>query len=101
MSDKLVLAQNVPYNNRAWRHQGFQILDANGKVIDGVGQFLYKSYCISLSSWNYSRGGCLNEVAVFCRSEDGSYSDWLQKDGDRVLFHSAEEAIQYIDQLKD
>jgi hypothetical protein len=88
------------YESRSWGCQGFEVLDAKDHMaIDGICRFMFRGYQISLSSWNYSRGGCLNEVAIFesVPGEDTPFSQWLtDADGERLGFKSAEAAIEYL-----
>jgi hypothetical protein len=88
-----------PYTSRSWNFQGFEILDSNAQPIDGVCRFMFRGFQISVSSRGYSRGSCLNEVAIFksVPGEDHPYSEWLtDRLGDRLYFNSAQQAIEYI-----
>lgn len=90
---------SAPYTSRSWNFQGFEILDSNAQPIDGVCRFLFRGFQISVSSRGYSRGSCLNEVAIFksVPGEDHPYSEWLTDPlGGRLYFNSAQQAIEYI-----
>lgn len=90
---------SAPYTSRSWLQQGFEVLNSDSQPIDGVCRFLFRGFQISVSSWNYSRGGCLNEVGILksVPGEEYPYSEWLtDRCGDRLYFHSAQQAIEYI-----
>lgn len=72
--------------------RGYRIIaDAQGGFvpIDGICQFFYKDYQISVSTAGLSMGACQTHVCVF----DKNNTDKKVKDG----FHTAEEAINWID----
>lgn len=87
------------YESRSWQTQGFEILDDSAQPIDGVCRFLFRGFQVSVSSRGYLRGSCLNEVGIFksVPGEEYPYSEWLtDRFGDRLYFHSAQQAIEYI-----
>ena len=90
---------NHQFDNKAWKGQGFEILDSDGKVIDGVTRFLFRGFLISMSSWNYSRGGAFNEIVIrkSVKGESYPYSQTLSdRLGDRLGFRTVQMAINHI-----
>lgn len=77
-----------------YQNRGFHILsDAIGHFtpIDGICQFEYKGYQISVSTAGLSKGACQNEVFVFGGEN-------REKEIHRA--HTVQEAIQHVDGLK-
>lgn len=89
----------TPFNSRSWTRQGFEILDNNHQVADAICRFLFRGFLISMSSWNYSRGGAFNEVRIYqsVLNEEYPYSEPLMNaSGDPMAFLSPQQAIEYI-----
>lgn len=79
-------------DHRSWQRQQYRILGDNGAAhVDAVAQFLYKGYQVSFSTWGYSKGACLNHVAIFT-GED--FQDHVPGD-----FTCVEDALNHIDAL--
>ena len=79
-----------------FKSRGYQILAQRPECplfwvgIDGIAQFLYKGYQISMSTMGRSQGGSMHPVCVF--KPGNAYQD-IAKDG----FNTVQEAIEWID----
>ena len=85
-----------------FKSRGYQILAQRPECpsfwvgIDGIAQFLYKGYQISMSTMGRSQGASMTPVCVFKPGIDKEYTE-KAIDG----FHTVENAIAWIDQQTD